>query len=37
MEKKRGIFERKLKALEHQNTAIGQMSNLNEEALLASY
>lgn len=31
------FFERKLKALEHQKTAIGQMSNLNEKALLASY
>jgi len=31
------FFERKLKALEHQKTAIVQMSNLNEKALLASY
>lgn len=31
------FFERKLKALERQKTAIGQMSNLNEKALLASY
>lgn len=31
------FFERKLKALEHQKTAIGQMPNLNEKVLLASY
>lgn len=27
------FFERKLKALEHQKTAVGQMSNLNEKAI----
>ncbi|KAL0822667.1 hypothetical protein ABMA28_004690 [Loxostege sticticalis] len=30
-------FERKLKALQHQKSAVVQMSNVNEKALLASY
>lgn len=31
------FFERRLKVLEHQKTAVVQMSNVNEKALLASY